>query len=98
LIHQFHFEAAAELEEHAAWYEERRSGLGDEFVAEVLGTLDQLTKQPTLGSIVSVAAQARRIPLASFPLSLIYLVRGDLVFLVAVAHMSRRPGYWRERI
>jgi toxin ParE1/3/4 len=92
LIYQFDAEAAAEFEEHAAWYEERRFGLGDEFVAEVLGTVDQLTEQSTLGSVVSGAAPVRRILLASFPLSLVYLVRADLVFVVAVAHMSRRAG------
>ncbi len=33
----------------------------------------------------------------SFPFSLVYVVRGEILFVVAVAHQSRRPGYWRGR-
>ena len=32
-----------------------------------------------------------------FPFSLIYSVEGSLIWIIAVAHQSRRPGYWRKR-
>ena len=34
---ELHPEARAELRSAALWYDERRSGLGDEFIAEVSG-------------------------------------------------------------
>jgi len=35
--------------------------------------------------------------LTRFPYSLIYTESGDEIRILAVAHHSRRPGYWRGR-
>ena len=40
----------------------------------------------------------RRCRLVVFPYGLIYRVRADSVEIIAVAHDSRRPGYWRDRL
>jgi hypothetical protein len=32
-----------------------------------------------------------------FPFSIIYSVVNDEIRILAVAHQSRRPGYWRGR-
>ncbi len=39
--------------------------------------------------------QTRAFTLPKFPYSLIYRVSPDSVRIIAVAHHSRRPGYWR---
>ncbi len=39
----------------------------------------------------------RRLGLRTFPYHLVYVEDPRLV-IVAVAHMSRRPGYWRQRL
>jgi plasmid stabilization system protein ParE len=39
----------------------------------------------------------RRFILPRFPYSILYRIRSDAVFVVAVAHQRRRPGYWRDR-
>jgi plasmid stabilization system protein ParE len=93
-----HPEALAELEDQASWYETRRRGLGFELLAEVRGTLQRLVDHPELGAAITQAAPARRITLASFPLSIVYLVRDEELFVIAVAHARRRPGYWRGRL
>ncbi|MCH7615169.1 MAG: hypothetical protein IH978_05465 [Nitrospinae bacterium] len=49
--------------------------------------------------IVREHGKRARTPLAAFfniP-NIIYRVWSDYVYLVAVAHQYRRPGYWRER-
>jgi hypothetical protein len=33
-----------------------------------------------------------------FPYALIYLEQPDRVWIVAVMHFKRRPGYWRGRL
>ena len=33
-----------------------------------------------------------------FPFVLAYIIRGQQVFIVALAHTKRKPGYWRERL
>ncbi len=32
-----------------------------------------------------------------FPYSIVYAVLADVLFVLAYAHGSRRPGYWRTR-
>ncbi|MDZ4842476.1 MAG: type II toxin-antitoxin system RelE/ParE family toxin [Hyphomicrobium aestuarii] len=39
----------------------------------------------------------RRILLARFAYQIVYRVEGDTIRIYAVAHLKRRPGYWRQR-
>jgi len=39
----------------------------------------------------------RRFLLTGFPFALAYVVDGDSVTVLAVAHLRRRPGYWLGR-
>ena len=40
----------------------------------------------------------RRYLLRGFPFLLIYRQHGDIVEILAVAHTSRKPGYWKARV
>jgi toxin ParE1/3/4 len=40
----------------------------------------------------------RHFVLRKFPFSVVYANMGDLVYIVAVAHGSREPEYWRPRV
>ena len=40
----------------------------------------------------------RRCLTKTFPFSVIYSVQGDTIFIIAVAHGSREPGYWKHRV
>jgi hypothetical protein len=33
-----------------------------------------------------------------FPFALVYIERGEKIIGIAVAHLKRRPGYWRKRL
>jgi hypothetical protein len=33
-----------------------------------------------------------------FPFYIAYVTQGDLIWVLAVAHGNKKPGYWRERI
>jgi hypothetical protein len=33
-----------------------------------------------------------------FPYGVIYRVREEVIWVVAIAHMRRRPGYWLDRV
>lgn len=69
-----------------------------ELVAEVRGTLQQLAAQPGLGAPWPGVSTVRRLALASFPFFLVYFVERHVVFVAAIAHTSRKPGYWRSRL
>jgi hypothetical protein len=33
-----------------------------------------------------------------FPFRMVYVLQPDRVWIVAVAHLSRKPGYWARRL
>ncbi|MGP0040576.1 MAG: type II toxin-antitoxin system RelE/ParE family toxin, partial [Rhodomicrobium sp.] len=42
--------------------------------------------------------KTRKCKLQDFPYTLVYRVRGQVISIFAVAHQSRKPGYWRGRL
>jgi hypothetical protein len=36
--------------------------------------------------------------LRRFPFGLLYAIETERIVIVAVAHLKRRPGYWKDRI
>jgi plasmid stabilization system protein ParE len=92
---RFHPAAEAELEEAAAWYEERRAGLGADFIAATRAKVDEILEMPHRFQQVS---GARRAALDQFPYMIVYReVAHAVIEIVAVAHFRRRPGYWSRR-
>lgn len=94
-------EAAAELEQAAIWYEERQNGLGTEFLRAVDHTVAIISRFPEAGSVVpqvSAELPVRRVPVRRFPFHVVYLESADTTHVIAVAHDSRSPGYWRPRL
>ncbi|MFL6195129.1 MAG: type II toxin-antitoxin system RelE/ParE family toxin [Thermoanaerobaculia bacterium] len=89
-------EADVELAEAARWYEERRSGLGGEFLDSFLAVSDWLRQNPYLYALVVV--EARRALLPGFPYSVLYEIHGDEVVVLACFHESRDPEEWRRRV
>ena len=52
-------------------------------------------RQPAIGT--PDAGQTRKLRLGKFPYSLVYRVSDDVITVLAVAHQSRKPGYWQGR-
>jgi hypothetical protein len=44
------------------------------------------------------AKEAKRLVLSRFPYSIVVRQFPDEIVVVAIAHQSRRPGYWRSRL
>ena len=92
---EFHPEAEEEFIEQAARYESEVPGLGERFGREVNRVIELLLENPRIGA--SVDENLRHFVLRRFPHSIIYAVVADTLIIVAVAHGSRKPGYWRSR-
>jgi plasmid stabilization system protein ParE len=91
------FEAAQEeLEDAIRYYERQRAGLGDEFAEEVQKALDRIRNHP--GAWTDLGDCVRRCRTDRFPYGLVYVVEGDEALIVAVMHLHRDPGYWRDRL
>ena len=65
------------------------------FQATVVRALGLLTRMPGLGTPSYPGVRSG--PLNRFPYTLLYRTEGDAILVLAVAHQSREPGYWRRR-
>jgi toxin ParE1/3/4 len=93
--------AAEEATEAAAWYEIQRSGLGTEFERAVDAALDLLEEDIVpLSPVPGVAGErgAKRLILRRFPYDVVVREVGTEIVVIAFAHQSRSPGYWRDRL
>jgi plasmid stabilization system protein ParE len=93
---EFHPDAELEFIEAAVHYERQVPGLGGRFEAEILRATDLLLDQPEIG--LSADLNLRKFILTRFPFTLYYSVTPDVLRVEALAHQSRRPGYWKSRV
>lgn len=77
-------------------YDLERPGLGSEFLDEVEATMQRLIEHPESAPIALDPVRACKV--SRFPFSVIYSVRAGGLFVSAVAHNSRRPFYWQDRL
>ena len=78
----------------AEFYDAHSLGLGLDFIAEVERATRASVRYPRIGRQFS--KRLRRVLVQRFPYGLLYRVESDEIFVVAVAHVRRRPGYWRR--
>jgi hypothetical protein len=94
----FESEAAEELAAAAEWYEAAQAGLGSDFLGEALRAVAAISVSPTAWPVVIRKRDVRKFLLARFPYAVYYVPRENEILVLAVAHGSRRPGYWRNRL
>ena len=94
--YQFLPEAEEEMNEAARFYEGRSEGLGEDFLEEVQHTVESILAFPQSGPVIS--ENLRRRILQRFPFGLLYAIEDERIVIVAVAHLKRRPGYWKGRV
>ena len=89
---KFSARALREIGEAQEWYELQNPGLGEEFIAAMELQLKRLEQAPLL--YAEIIPRVRRALLPRFPYGLFYVVRGDLVHVLAVLHDARSPNRW----
>ena len=89
---KFSARAAREIGEAYEWYETQSPGLGSEFELAFELQLKRLEQVPML--YAEVLPGVRRTLLPRFPYGVFYVVRGDLVHVLAVIHNVRHPRRW----
>jgi hypothetical protein len=95
-------EAESELADAAAWYEDRSEGLGDELIAVTREALALIAESadtwPLWPGAPGRIPPIRRFLLPRFPYALAYQVFPELIAILAVVHLRRRPMYWVGRV
>ena len=88
-------EAELDLAEAAKWYDEQRSGLGQEFYDEALVTLSAIADMPSMHAVIY--RRTRRALMHRFPFGIFYRIDRDFIAVLAVLHGSRHPQRWKSR-
>ena len=92
----FHRLAAREYRSSRDWYRERSTDAAQQFTIAVNRAADRIAADAESLPILSGTYRYSRV--TRFPYVLVFRrLETDVVMVVAVAHTSRRPGYWRRR-
>lgn len=77
-------------------YEEQVEGLGNDLQSEIERTVRRIQQHPQ--SFPAHNDQGiHKCLVRRFPYTLFYLELDEYIWIVAVAHHRRRPGYWAPR-
>ena len=89
-------EAEQEMLEAAHYYESHSPGLGADFLREIDQAVQSIKTTPNTWPILEGALRRRLI--RRFPCGILYKIEPKEILIIAVAHLRKRPGYWKERI
>jgi plasmid stabilization system protein ParE len=89
-------EVENDLKEAFLWYENKRTGLGYDFLLQVNASLGFLERNPELHRLGY--KNTRKHLIKRFPYKIIYLVEKDKIIVLAVIHGKRNPNLANKRI
>lgn len=92
----FHPDIKIEIKESYQWYESNAEGLGEDFIAELESGFKIIKESPDIWPAISI--NFKRYLLNRFPFGIIYQMQPDCIYIVAVMHLKRNPGYWTKRV
>ncbi|MFH7320540.1 type II toxin-antitoxin system RelE/ParE family toxin [Desulfurivibrio sp. D14AmB] len=92
----FHPEAEEEFVEAVAYYEDCDPGLGIDFSREIYATIQNAVDYPAMWP--EIKGDVRRCLVHRFPYGVLYSIEPDGIFILAVMHLHRDPGYWKQRL
>ena len=91
----FHAMAEQELNDAASYYNALRPGLGQTFLDEAERAVTQILEYPEAAPLVNRTVRKKLV--RRFPYSVLYSLRTEGIWILAIAHQKRRPFYWRGR-
>lgn len=89
-------EAEHDIAEAYAWYEDRRSGLGEEFLSSIEACIAAILRSPEMYAFIHEHYR-RGLP-RRFPYAIFYEFGENCVTVYGVLHTSRDPEKWRQRL
>ena len=77
-------------------YTDTSQPLGRRFYDEITSVFSRIIEHPL--RYKQFDPPARRLFANGFPYAVIYVAKPDAIWIVAVMHVRREPGYWKERM
>lgn len=93
--YRIHAEARAEIKAAATYYRDQRPGLEQRFLDTLDDAIRRIRTHPSLYR--SIDGDLRKCRLPRFPFGIIFREREERIEILAVMHLRREPGYWKER-
>jgi toxin ParE1/3/4 len=88
-------EAEDDLKEAYSWYEDKRTGLGYDFLLQVHAGLNFVARNPNIHPIEYKGTRKHLVK--RFPYKIIYLVQNEQIIVLAVIHGRRSPALIKKR-
>jgi toxin ParE1/3/4 len=88
-------EAEVELADAYAWYEDKVSGLGADFLNAVEAALFSIKRNPEINPVVFKSI--RRCLTRRFPYAIFYTEEPTRIVVLTVFHVRRNPATWKNR-
>ena len=88
--------AQFDLDDAFEYYNAERPGLGYEFLQEVLAAIDRIKSFPEAWQPFHMGT--RRSLVRRFPYGVIYRPIEDLILIVAIGNLHRKPDYWIDHL
>lgn len=89
-------EAEADMAEAFDWYDERRAGLGGEFLAEVNAVFEKVIEHPLRFAVLY--RDVRRALVRRFPYKVFFYIEAHKAVVIGVIHAKRHPRAWQSRV
>ena len=94
---KLHPEARIDLKEAKAFYRRRSPLAAVAFTHEIDTALSRIAEAPLRYPTGEHGTREHILPWR-FPYTVVYRIQDNSIVVVAVAHQSRVPGYWQDRI
>lgn len=88
-------EAELDINNDFEYYQEKRAGLGHDFLLCVEEALEKLQRNPL--AYREIYKGLRRVPIQRFPYRIFYVVQNHNVIITAVFHARKDPKSWSLR-
>jgi len=92
----FHPEALFELEAATDFFADRQKGLEIRFIDAVYSAIHRSCDAPERWRRFD--GDIRRLLVHVFPYAVLYSIEDEFLYIIAVMHCNREPGYWHKRI
>lgn len=89
-------EAEGDLKKAFSWYEDKRKGLGYDFLLQVDAGIRFIERNPEI--FPAEYKGTRRHLIKRFPYKIIYLIEKEKIIIFAIIHGKRSPDLIKERI